>query len=109
VVRKNGAVERVDTVNLGFPIGLEQDIGQWVASASISLEPGDGVVLYTDGITEAENIDCEQYGIDRLCDIISRHWNSPAEAIKRAVITDVTRHIGTQKVYDDLTLVVLKQ
>jgi len=41
--------------------------------------------------------------------VISRHWDQSAEKIKQAVIDDVTRHISKQKIYDDLTLVVLKQ
>jgi serine phosphatase RsbU (regulator of sigma subunit) len=44
-----------------------------------------------------------------LCDVVSRNWDKSAEGIKQAVIDDITRYIGTQKVYDDLTLVILKQ
>ena len=80
-----------------------------MASATVSLQPGDGVVLYTDGITEAENMEKELYGLERLCDVISRHWDKSPEEIKQAAIDDVIRFIGKQKVYDDLTLVVLKQ
>jgi phosphoserine phosphatase RsbU/P len=65
--------------------------------------------LYTDGITEATNAAEEFYGLERLCAVVSQHWEQPAEGIKQAVIDDVMRHIGTQKVYDDVTLVVLKQ
>lgn len=46
--------------------------------------------------------------MELLCEMIRQHWNRSAEAIKQAVIDDVTRFIGEQKVYDDLTLVVLK-
>jgi serine phosphatase RsbU (regulator of sigma subunit) len=109
IVRHGGVIERVDTVNLGFPIGLEVEIAQWVATAQASLNPGESVVLYTDGITEAENLRSEQYGIERLCEVISRHWDCSAEAIKQAVVDDVFRHIGHQKVFDDVTIVVLKQ
>jgi sigma-B regulation protein RsbU (phosphoserine phosphatase) len=109
VVRNGGKVERVDTVNLGFPLGLEEHIAKFVAEATVSLQPGDGIVLYTDGITEAENADGKMYGIDRLCEVISQHWDKSAEEIKQAVVADVTWHIGQHKVYDDLTLVVLKQ
>jgi sigma-B regulation protein RsbU (phosphoserine phosphatase) len=77
--------------------------------ATIFLQPGDGVVLYTDGITEVENLAKELYDIDRLCNIISRNWDKSAEEVKQAVIEDITGYIGKQKVYDDLTLVVLKQ
>ncbi len=109
VVRKGGQVERMDTIDLGFPIGLEEEIAQWVAAATVTLQPEDGVVLYTDGITEAANMENELYGVERLCEVISQNWDKSAEAIKQAVIEDVIRHIGKQKVYDDITLVVLKQ
>ena len=109
VVRHSGEIERIDTIGLGFPIGLEQDITQWVMSTTVNLAPGDGIVLYTDGITEAENIQHEFYGIERMCETISRNWPHPPERIKQAVIEDVLRHIGEQAIYDDLTLVIMKQ
>jgi len=109
VVRKGGHVERLETMNLGFPVGLLDDISEWVKAATVRLQPGDGVVLYTDGIPEAENADRQLYGVERLCQIIARNWQKSAEGIKHAVVDDVMRHIGTHKIYDDLTLVVLKQ
>lgn len=109
VIRKDGKVERVDTIELGFPIGLEEHIHEWFKEVSIPLDPGDGIVLYTDGITEAENPDGQQYGLKRLCNIASHAWSRKSvEQIKQTVIDDVTRFIGTQTIYDDLTLVILK-
>ncbi|MBN1890850.1 MAG: SpoIIE family protein phosphatase [Thermoflexales bacterium] len=109
IVRQGGQVERMDTLALGFPVGLEPRIDQWVKSATTDLHPGDSLVLYTDGVIEAANELDELYGLDRLCAVLSTHWSEAAEAIKQAVVADVMAHIGTQKVYDDLTLVVLKQ
>ncbi len=45
-----------DKGDLGFPIGLDEDIADFVNQATIPLNPSDVVVLYTDSITEAENI-----------------------------------------------------
>jgi len=109
VVRRNGKVELVDTINLGFPIGLDDDIADFIDQTTVQLASGDGVVLYTDGITEAENSDGEQYGLQRLCEVVSYHWVQSAEAIKESVIAEVLKYIGTQEVYDDITLIVLKQ
>ena len=109
VVRKGGQVELIDTFDLGFPIGLDDDIADFIDQQVVLLEPGDGVVLYTDGITEAENMDGTQYELERLCEVVSRHWEEPAEAIKNAVIADLRSFIGQQKVHDDITLLVLKQ
>lgn len=109
VVRKDGRTELVDTIDLGFPIGLEENIIKFIDEIHVPLDSGDGVVLYSDGITEAENMEGVQYGLDRLCDAATRYWQGSAAAIQQAVIDDVKAHIGSKTVYDDLTLVVLKQ
>jgi sigma-B regulation protein RsbU (phosphoserine phosphatase) len=108
VVRSGGKVERIDTIDLGFPIGLEADIAKFVAQTQVSLAPGDVVVLYTDGITEAENSEGMQYGLERLCEVVSHNWQRSSLEIRQAVIEDVRQYIGEQKVYDDITLVILK-
>lgn len=109
VLRRDGSVEWVDTIDLGFPIGLEGEIADFVAQTTLHLQPGDGVVLYTDGVTEAEDMTREQYGLERLAAVLQAHWAQSAEAIKQAVVSDLKRFIGAQNVYDDITLVVAKQ
>ncbi len=108
VVRQDGSLERIKTIDLGFPIGLVDEIADYVQYRTVMLQPGDRVVLYTDG-TEAENVAGEQYGLERLCAVVCQHWGQVADTIKEAVVTDVQRHIGGHLVYDDLTLVVVKQ
>ena len=109
VVRAGGEVERIDTIDLGFPIGLEETIEDFVFQAEVNLNSGDVVVLYTDGITEAENSMGVQYGLDKLCEVVKQNWQKSAPDIRKLVIDDVRSHIGVQKIYDDITLVVLKQ
>ncbi|MEZ2231440.1 SpoIIE family protein phosphatase [Microcoleus sp.] len=109
VVRSNGSVERFDTIDLGFPIGLDVDIAEFVAEKMVQLYKGDVVVLYTDGITEAENMDKMLYGLERLIDVIQINWQRTASEIRYAVIDDVRSHIGEQKIFDDITLLILKQ
>ncbi|MEG4918443.1 MULTISPECIES: SpoIIE family protein phosphatase [unclassified Microcoleus] len=109
IVRNGGQVERVDTMDLGFPIGLHDDIAEFISHISIELQLGDGIVLYTDGIPEAKDIKKKQYGVEPMCEVISKNWHLSAGEIKQAVIDDVRRHIGNQKVFDDITLLVLKR
>ena len=109
VVRQSGQVERIDTLDLGFPVALDEDIADFVSHVDVELQPGDGVVMYTDGITEAENSDGVQYKVEKLCSVISKQWAHPAENIKNAIINDVRKHIGSHTVFDDITLLVLKQ
>ena len=110
IVVRQGEVERVNTLDLGFPIGLEKDIRAFLGTnMEIKLNPEDIVVLYTDGITEAQNRGKEFYGLKRLCDLVSQHWQKTAKEICKIIITDVQQHIGNYKIFDDITLLVLKQ
>ncbi|HEY9645738.1 MAG TPA: SpoIIE family protein phosphatase, partial [Chroococcidiopsis sp.] len=106
---RNGTVERIDTLNLGVPLGLEPNIAAFVEYYDIHLEQGDGVVLYTDGITDAENSDRQRYGLDRLCAVIGQHWGRSPKVVQQAIIGDVMRHIGDRKIEDDITLLILQQ
>ncbi len=109
VVRAGGKIERIDTIDLGFPIGLDDEIADFIDRTYLQLNSGDVLALYTDGITEAENLAGEFYSLERLCAILSQNWQHSAAAIKTAAIADLRQHIGKQKVYDDITLVILKQ
>jgi serine phosphatase RsbU (regulator of sigma subunit)/HAMP domain-containing protein len=109
VIRRDGQLELKDTFELGFPLALERDITPLINEMVIELQPGDGIVLYSDGITEAESETREFYGLERLCSVASKHWAEPAESIKEYIIADVQQFIGQHVVYDDLTLIVAKQ
>ncbi len=109
VVRKGGKVEVIDTEEYGFMIGMVADIKDFVAVADIQLEVGDSVVLYTDGITEAFNMDKKMYGLERLCQSIAKNWRQSADNIQRAAIEDVQHFAGEKKFMDDITLLVIKR
>ncbi|HAN46221.1 MAG TPA: diguanylate cyclase [Cyanobacteria bacterium UBA8156] len=109
VVRANGALECIDTEDLGFPIGLEERIEGFLDKLILYLQPDDVVVLYTDGITEAESPRKELYGLPRLCEVLQRYHRQTANEICHAVIDDVRNHIQGHKIHDDITLLILKQ
>ncbi len=109
VVRKDGQIELQDTIDLGLPLALMAGIAEFVREIPIDLAFGDGIVLYSDGITEAENETGQFYGLERLCAVLSQHWAKSAAEIKEMVVADIRQFIGQQKVLDDLTLLVIKQ
>ncbi|WP_254566752.1 SpoIIE family protein phosphatase [Oscillatoria sp. HE19RPO] len=106
--RANGTLERIDTMDLGLPIGLEEDITAFLNYLTLELGPGDGVVLYTDGITEARNQAKQMYGIERFCDVLREAWSHSSEDIKQAVLVDFNQFIGEVALTDDITLVIFK-
>jgi sigma-B regulation protein RsbU (phosphoserine phosphatase) len=108
IIRNDGSAQRIDTIDLGFPIGLEENIHGLLSSVTVPFQSGDMLILYTDGITEAESEDGVLFGIERLVESACRVHRQTAVEAKTAIIADVRAHIGKQKVHDDITLVVVK-
>jgi len=75
---------------------------------SIQMLPGDILLLYTDGITEAQNPAGDFFGIGRLCEIISDKHSEPPDLIIDSVIQSVTAFRQTRPLQDDISMVVLK-
>lgn len=89
----------------GLPLGLFD--GQTYSDAVVELVPGDQLILYTDGITEATNPAGEQYGVGRLDRAIG-HCQETADDLIRAILDDLERFVEGKAAEDDQTLVVGK-
>ena len=87
----------------GLALGIEG--GQHYEEERVRLEPGDAIVLYTDGLVEARR-DGELYGEERL-DACSRARALPAEELAQAVVEDCRAFGGD--LADDCAVVVLKR
>lgn len=109
ILRRDGSHERIDTLELGFPLGLEPEIGDFVAAHPIEIAEGDTLLLYTDGITEAENWEGAFYGLDRLVETAAKAAGGSATALRDAVLDDLWGFVGTARIHDDITLVVLRR
>lgn len=72
----------------------------------ISLEPGDLLLFYTDGITEAENAYGEQFGEERLCQILRKNHRGPSSEILASVVAHVKEWTGSGELQDDMTLLL---
>ena len=74
---------------------------------SLTLAPGDSLVLFTDGVTEAENIAEEQLGLDPVCEILRTMHGSEADAILETIDTHVHEFIGEVPAGDDVTMLAM--
>ncbi|MDD1651637.1 MAG: SpoIIE family protein phosphatase [Methanomicrobiales archaeon] len=90
----------------GMAVGA--DPGAEYTSSRIVFGPGDVMVLYTDGITEAENTACEMYGEDRLRGVVALSRGLPAAGIVSAILDSVQGFTGTTPQSDDITLMVVR-
>lgn len=109
LLRADGTLQQLDTMDLGMTVGLVDDISDFLAPLTIELQVGDGVVLYTDGIPEAKNPEGEFYGLDRLCQVVQSHWQASAEDVLNATLANFRGFIADCQVRDDITLLVLKR
>lgn len=73
------------------------------------LEPGDMLVVYSDGVTEATNLNYDEFDEERLIEVLRRNRTEPAVAIVEAVTKALAEFTGTAPQADDITLVVAKR
>ncbi len=90
----------------GIPVGIEESTVYEETSAR--LEPGDLVILYTDGIIEAENREGERFREERLREAILMNSREEAGRIVAGITEAVDRFVGGAPQHDDQTLIVLK-
>ncbi len=91
----------------GMALGVEEDAPY--EQKDITLEPGDFVVLYTDGLTEAFDKNYSQFGEDRLEALIMQNQASPAAEIVDRVVEAVREFSDRATPSDDLTLLVFRR
>jgi sigma-B regulation protein RsbU (phosphoserine phosphatase) len=102
LVHADGRVERLTTT--GLVLGVAAD---WsYATREIALTPGSRLVCFTDGLTEAVSPDGDEFGDDRLVDVIRTHRARPADDLARATMEAVRSWTGGG-FQDDATLIVV--
>lgn len=103
--RQNGSVEKLSTG--GIALGMFH--ASTYKQAETRLTPGDLLVAYSDGITEAENHTGRPFDEDGLERAVDFYASSPAPALTQALFTVVEQHAGDVRLADDLTVVVVKR
>jgi sigma-B regulation protein RsbU (phosphoserine phosphatase) len=102
LVRADGEVERLGDGGPVLGVVAEAEYGQ----AHVALGPGDRLVLFTDGLTEARSDDDEEFGEERLLDAAVRHRACSAPALQARLADAVAAFTGG-RLQDDATLIVL--
>jgi sigma-B regulation protein RsbU (phosphoserine phosphatase) len=102
--RANGSFEYLRT-RAGFILaGME---GVRYRVAELTLNPGDRVFLYTDGVPEATNIENKLYGEDRLLDFMNQNATTDAISLFPALKANIDEFVGEAPQFDDITMVML--
>jgi sigma-B regulation protein RsbU (phosphoserine phosphatase) len=99
------AVAPIDST--GLPLGLFGDAEY--PSQTLTLARGDCLLLYTDGLSEAFNSASEQYGVDRICDVLRDRGPSSPKDLLAALLKDLESFRTAAPQADDLTIMVLRR
>jgi serine phosphatase RsbU (regulator of sigma subunit) len=103
--RMSGHIEQLSSG--GFPLGIlpsaEFEVGE------TQLHPGESLVIYSDGVSEANNIKEEEFGMERLMDVVKRNLPSSAAGLRDKVESALSAFTQTAPANDDITLVIVKR
>ncbi len=105
VLRSGGEIEWLSST--GLPLGM-LPTGAYTEN-QVSLDKGDTVVLYTDGLTEAENPEEEEYGEGRLAELCSRHRSDDLGDLAAAISCDQEEFVRGAPYADDRTVVLIRR
>lgn len=106
-VRRGSVLPDAD-FDVGLPLGLGEYTDQGPGMVDIALEPGDSLLLYTDGVVDADAAGGEPFGLYRLGDLLERESSTPRppEEVLRRLVLAVVNHRGT-RLRDDASMVLL--
>ncbi len=102
--RQTGAIERLSEG--GVPLGIQENASY--KSGSITLQSGDWLVIFTDGVTEAENIRQEEYGEARFMVLLYANQTMTPPVLLNTILADIEHFVGNTPQHDDITLMLLK-
>ncbi len=107
LVRPDGSVDTLPRT--GILVGWDETAGY--GEATLDLAPGDTLVLYTDGVTEARSEDGSEYGEERLQALLRAlvPGGASADAVVRAIRSDLEGFVGSAEAFDDATVLVARR
>jgi serine phosphatase RsbU (regulator of sigma subunit) len=106
VLKANGKAVRLEST--GAPLGLLPP-GLPYEETALTVDAGDCVVLFSDGVVDAQNACDEEFGDERLLEILRASKDLPAAAIVARVFDAIDRFAGDAPQFDDITIMVLRR
>lgn len=103
--RNDGSIEQLQSG--GFPLGILPSAEFEVGEARLA--PGEALVVYSDGVSEANNLREEEFGLERLAEVVRRNLASSASGLRDKVESALSSFTQTAPANDDITLVIAKR
>ncbi|HSP88240.1 MAG TPA: PP2C family protein-serine/threonine phosphatase, partial [Ignavibacteriaceae bacterium] len=105
---RDGKVKNIRPQGIGLGLIFGDQFEQSLEEIELNLQDNDMIVLYTDGITEAKNINMEDFGETNFEKILLNNSEKSADDISNEVIKEISQFSKHNTQHDDITLVILK-
>ena len=105
LIHRNGEMSRLKVG--GIPVGAMPDMVY--LEGIISFDPGDVLVIYTDGVTEAVNERGEEFGEALLVKVVQKNIEKTASALRDKIDEALSQFVGNAAPHDDITIVIVKR
>src|SRR5262249_55569726 len=105
---RRGETLLVKPRGLGLGLSGSEQFGRSLRLEQMELEPGDAVILYSDGVTEAVNAKLDQFGEERLLRAVEQTDGRSAEETRASILRELSAFRGATPAWDDITLVALR-
>ena len=102
-LKDGGTIHAMTTT--GMPIGIDED-ASWTQTTT-QINPGDVLILYTDGIPDAQNSEGAFFKERQLIEVVQRNLGASANQIQTSILEEVEKFVGDAPQFDDITLLVI--
>ena len=106
ILKSNGQVEELP-MSEDMMVGVFEDFTY--TNATIHLDKGDTLLMFTDGVNEAMNIDFEQFGDDRLKQTLTMQAGNGCQKLIDSIKSNVSSFVGKAEQSDDITMLAIKR
>jgi len=109
IISPDGNTQDLSLLDYGMFAGLEENVEPYLDTLQFEIKKNDILILYTDGITEAMNSNNEEYGKSGILKSAVPVRKKSADKIKKAIIDDCLKHMGHEKLHDDMSIMIIKK
>ena len=108
IICSNGSINSLQPRGIGLGLDTNDVFDQNIDNMEIQLNNDDILILYTDGVTESQNLNDEEFGEERFNNIIMNNSSKSVDAISKEIFKEVSLFSKDKRQHDDITLVLFK-
>ncbi len=109
IISANGDIRDISSQDYGMYAGLEENVESYLDTLTFELKNDDIMILYTDGLTEAMNSNNVEFGKEGIINAALSVRKKSADTIRSTIIKSCLIYMGHEKVYDDMSIMIIKK